>query len=148
MQLALYKGTRGGLAGVYNRLVRWIEGGPYSHCELVFASGMAASASWMDGGVRLKRIDFDPSRWDLVELSNQLDEEAALAWFEQRLGARYDLAGNIRFVLTWWPHSRTRWFCSEAIGAALGVPSPEDFGPNGLYRLAGGWKEQTAATTQ
>jgi hypothetical protein len=132
MQLALYKATRPGLAGVYNRLVRWVDGGPYSHAELVLSDGTAWSASYMDGGVRAKRIDFDPAKWDLVPLHG-FDEAKARAWFEQHSGAGYDLAGNLKFVLRWWPHSKARWFCTEAIAAALKLPGkPHWYGPRKL----------------
>lgn len=131
MHLALYKATRPGLAGIYNRLVRWIDGGPYSHAELVLSDGTARSASYMDGGVRSKRITFDPAKWDMVQLQG-FDESKARAWFVAHDGARYDVAGNLRFVLRFWPHSRSRWFCTEAIVAALGLPKPEDYGPRKL----------------
>ena len=61
MILAAYHGTRHGLSGIYNRAVRIVGRGPYSHVELVFAERDAVergepveswSASWMDGGVR------------------------------------------------------------------------------------------------
>lgn len=68
MQAAFYKATRPGWQGIYSRAVRVIDRGPYSHCELVFSDGMSGSASYIDGGVRLKRIDYDPAHWDFVEL--------------------------------------------------------------------------------
>ena len=37
MILAAYHGTRPGLPGLYNRAVRIVGRGPYSHAELVFA---------------------------------------------------------------------------------------------------------------
>ena len=132
MKLACYTATRPGLAGIYNRLVRLIDGGPFSHCELIFSDGMCASSSFEDGGVRYKQMTPDPAKWEVRDLPADMDEAAARAWFDQHLGAGYDIAGNLRFVLHWWPHSRSRWFCSEAIGAALGLPTPENLGPNGL----------------
>lgn len=39
MKLASYKGTRPGLQGVMNRLIRWRFDGPYSHSEIVFEPG-------------------------------------------------------------------------------------------------------------
>jgi hypothetical protein len=136
LRLALYKGTRPGLAGVYNRLVRWVDGGPYSHAELVFSDGTAWSASYMDGGVRAKRITFGPDKWDLLPLPG-FDEAKARAWFDRHSGAGYDLAGNLKFVIGWWPHSGSRWFCTEAIAAALGLPGkPHWYGPQKLAGVA------------
>lgn len=134
MRAAFYKGTRPGLQGIYSRAVRWIDRGPYSHAELVFSDGLSASASYIDGGVRLKRIDYNPAHWDLIDLPQSL-EPYARAWFESHLGAPYDLMGNVRFVLPWLADSERGWFCSEALAAALGWAEPWRFGPNGLSAL-------------
>ncbi|RYF70865.1 MAG: hypothetical protein EOO22_13570 [Comamonadaceae bacterium] len=131
MRAAFYKVNRPGLQGIYSRLVRWIERGPYSHCELIFSDGMSASASWMDHGVRFKRIEFDLEHWDFLEVDG--DEAAARAWFTAHEGEGYDLAGNLRFVLGFVPDSSKRWFCSEAMAAALGWRDPYRYGPCGLY---------------
>lgn len=131
MQAAFYKGTRPGIAGIYNRLVRWWTKSPYSHVELVLSSGRAWSASFDDGGVRFKKIDFDSAKWDLVELPGHL-EQSAEAWFDAHIGAGYDLLGNLQFVLSPVPHSEQRWFCSEAVAAALGLPDPWRFAPGTL----------------
>ena len=131
MRAAFYKATRPGLQGIYSRLVRWVDGpGRYSHCELIFADGMCGSASWMDGGVRLKRIDFDPANWDFIEIPDHL-EPAARAWFDEHKGAGYDLLGNLRFVFWMVRESEKDWFCNEALSAALGHLEPWRLGPNG-----------------
>lgn len=134
MRAAFYKGTRPGIAGIYNRLVRFWCQGPYSHCELIFSDGMAASASFADGGVRFKRIEFDPANWDIVDLPGA-DEAAARAWFEQREGAAYDLIGNLRFVIAPLPDNDRRFFCSEAVLAALGFEHSWRFCPNGAHDI-------------
>lgn len=131
MKAAFYKGTRPGLAGIYSRVVRWWTKSPYSHVELVLSTGRAWSSSFEDGGVRSKLIDFDPARWDLVDLPPAL-EQAAVAWFEAHRGAGYDLVGNLQFVISPVPHSRSRWFCSEAVAAALGIPDPWRYSPGTL----------------
>lgn len=131
MKAAFYKSTRPGMAGIYNRLVRWWERGPYSHCELVFSDDMAASSSYEDGGVRLKQIDFDPAHWDFIDLPDRL-EPAARGWFEAQHGKAYDLLGNMRFLLGFMSDGRDKWFCSEAVAAALGMEEPWRYGPNGL----------------
>ena len=135
MKAAFYKATRPGWQGIYSRAVRWIDRGPYSHAELVFSDGLSASASWMDGGVRFKRIDYDPERWDFVTLPDSLEPQAR-DWFERNAGAPYDLMGNVRFVLPWLSDSDKGWFCSEALGAALGWKEPWRYGPNGAAAMA------------
>lgn len=142
MRLALYKATRPGLQGIYSRVVRWVDGGPYSHVEILFSDGVSASSSFIDGGVRFKAIDYDPTHWDFIDLPVHF-EPAARAWFEQHEGARYDLVGNLRFVAWFVPHSKSRWFCSEAVAAALGMPDPWRYGPSGLA-AALRWKPQHA----
>lgn len=131
MQIAFYKGTRPGLAGIYNRLVAWWTKSPYSHVELVLATGRSWSASFEDGGVRSKLIDFDPKKWDLIEVPAHL-EPAAVAWFTQHRGAKYDLRGNLQFILAPAGESKNRWFCSEAVAAALGIPDPWRYDPGTL----------------
>ncbi|MFZ3001586.1 MAG: hypothetical protein WA071_14765 [Undibacterium umbellatum] len=134
MHVAFYKGTRPGIAGIYNRLVRWWTKGPYSHCELVFADGMSASASYIDGGVRLKYIEYDSERWDIVKVPASL-EPAARRWFREHLGDKYDLKGNFHFLVSAVGDDNGKWFCNEAIGAALGMSEPWRFDPNSFYAV-------------
>lgn len=134
MKLALYKETRPGLQGLYSRLTRWIDRGPYSHCELVFTDGMSASSSFIDGGVRFKNIQYDPDHWDFVPLPDVL-ETAARDWFRGHCGQPYDLWGNVRFVLGFTRESKGAWFCSEAVMAALGFAEPYRYGPSGAAAL-------------
>jgi len=134
LKAAFYKGTRPGADGLYNRGVRFWCQGPYSHCELVFSDGMAASASFMDGGVRFKAITFDPANWDLLELP-RANEAAARTWFTEHLGAGYDIVGNLRFIVSPLPDDPAKFFCSEAVLAALGFAEPWRFCPNGAYDI-------------
>lgn len=135
---AFYKGTHAGVPGIYNRLVRWWTRSPYSHVELVFFDGgpgavsQTASSSYMDGGVRFKWIEFDPDRWDFVDLPGQLAEPAR-AWFDAHEGDRYDLLGNVHFIVSAVGDDKRKWFCSEAVAAALGMPDPARFDPGTLY---------------
>ena len=111
-----------------------IDRGPYSHCELVFSDGLSGSSSYIDGGVRFKRIAYDPAHWDFIDLPPSL-EPYARDWFRANDGAPYDLMGNVRFVLPWLADSDKGWFCSEAMAAALKLKEPWRFGPNGLAAL-------------
>jgi hypothetical protein len=132
LRAAFYKATHPGLPGVYNRVVRWWTKSTYSHVELVFPTGYAASSSYMDGGVRFKVIDFDPDLWDFVEIPRALEQQA-WAWFEAHRGQPYDLLGNLRFVLAPVADDKKAWFCSEAVAAALGMPEPWRFDPGALH---------------
>lgn len=134
MKLAFYKGTRKGLQGLYSRLTRWVDSGPYSHCELVFSDGLSASASFIDGGVRFKQIEYKPEHWDIINIQG-FDEDKAKQWFEQHKGEKYDLMGNLRFIFFFIKPSLTKYFCSEAIAEALGFVESWRLGPNGLSAL-------------
>lgn len=132
MKAAFYKATRPGLAGLYNRIVRWWTSGPYSHVELIFSDGIAASASFLDGGVRFKQIEFDTDHWDFIDIPDNL-EPAARQWFEANEGNPYDLLGNFGFL---WRPIRGRdgaYFCSEALMAALGLHEPWRYDPCAAY---------------
>lgn len=117
---------------MYNVAVRAVTKGIYSHCELVFSDGISASASFIDHGVRFKKIEFDQDHWDFIDLPDEL-EEAARLWFEKYEGAGYDIFGNVRFVF--WPVSeqKKRFFCSEAIAKSLGLIEAWRYDPNTLY---------------
>ena len=130
MKLAFYKGTRPGWHGLFNRAVRWWTRGPYSHVELVFSDGLCGSASGVDGGVRLKSIMLHPDRWDLVPIAG--DETYARDWFARHAGRGYDYLGLFGFV--WRPYygDTTRFWCSEAIAAALQIDDPWRVEPNGM----------------
>lgn len=137
MKAAFYKGTRPGLAGIYNRLVRWWTISPYSHCELVFSTGLSASSSFMDHGVRSKQIDFEPANWDFVDLPAEL-EHAAFTWFLNHQGQPYDLLGNLHFMLGPVSDEKDAWFCSESIAAALGLKEPWRYDPGVLFSVLSG----------
>ncbi len=131
MKAAFYKDARPGVAGIYNRLVAWWTKSPYSHVELIVSSGRAWSASFEDGGVRSKLIEFDPKKWDVIDVPAEL-EPAAVAWFTAHRGEKYDLLGNLQFIVAAIPNSEKRWFCSEAVAAALGIPDPWRYDPGTL----------------
>lgn len=134
MRVALYKATRPGLQGLYSRITRWIDHGPYSHCEIVFSDGMSASSSYIDGGVRFKIITYNPEHWDFIEVPDYL-EACSRNWFREHNGEPYDLWGNVRFAFGFARESNGAWFCSEAVMAALGYQDAYRYGPNGMAAL-------------
>lgn len=135
MKIAFYKGTKSGMAGVYNRGVRWIEDGIFSHCEIVFSNGLSASSSFMDGGVRVKEIDYShKDDWVVLDIPWS-DEKKALAYFTQRLGKSYNLRGNIHFLFGFIRGDSDGEFCSEACAGALGISTPWQFAPNQLFNV-------------
>lgn len=131
---AFFRANRPGLPGVYNRAVKARGRGPYSHVELIFSDGMAASSSFEDKGVRFKLIDFDPERWDFIELPAAW-EPYARQWFEEHEDMGYDVWGNVFLALGFISHSIDKVFCSEAAGAALGIEQAFRLEPNTLYPI-------------
>lgn len=123
VKVAFYKGRK----RLFNRLTCWWLRGLYSHCEIVFEDGSAASSSFLDGGVRFKRIDFDPDHWDFMGVD--ADADRVWAWFLEHQGEGYDLLGLAGFVARVIRHDQYRWVCSEACMAALGYPDPWRFDP-------------------
>jgi len=117
-----YKGVHPGPSGIYNRVVRWWTSSPYSHMEIQFTDGLSASASYMDGGVRFKKINYSTdANWDFIDLPKWM-EQYARKYFEDRVGWKYDLLGNLHFVFSPIQGSRNRIFCSEGGMEACGVP--------------------------
>lgn len=127
-KLAMYKGE----GNLFNALVRYWDSGIYSHCELIFSDGLAASASYRDGQqVRGKYIDFNDGHWDFIELPAHLEDNAR-RFFEKTNGVGYDLIGQVRFFAAPFHGQKKKYWCSEWIASALGMTEPWRYGPNGL----------------
>lgn len=141
LQIAFYKGQRGGWRGLFDAVVRWWTGGPYSHCELVLGynpdgSALCASASKQDGGVRVKALQLLPERWDCYNCHVRPQQwRAAERFFKLNAGAPYDTLGLFGFVLRRGLEQRGKWFCSEAVAAALGMHQAWRYDPNTLAAI-------------
>lgn len=134
VKLALYKGrTR-----VFDRSVQWWTSSPYSHCELVVSgeggTSMCLSSSFMDKGVRMKQIELNPERWDIIDLP-WADEIDVIEWFSIHQGEGYDLFGLLGFVFP-YREDKSKWWCSEACAAALGLPDAWKYSPDLLASFA------------
>ena len=146
--LALYKGNRDGTgwrvwaARFTDGLTRILTRGRYSHCELAVRLPETAggqeyecySASIRDGGVRIKTMPLLSAKWDLIELPDSVGERLHGLWQETQ-GQGYDLPGAFGVVFG-LPENRRRWFCSEWVGAALGLSESWRFSPNDLAVIA------------
>jgi hypothetical protein len=134
IKVAFFKGTKTGLAGIYNRGVRFVTKGKYSHAEIVFSDGMSASASFMDHGVRFKAIDYNVKNWDFLIIDDKFEAKAR-EWFKEHEGQAYDLIGNVHFLFPFVGDNRHKWSCAESVAAALDMPDPWRVHPNSLYGL-------------
>jgi len=125
MKAAFYKGR----GRVFNRLTSWWTRGPYSHMELVLDDGISISSSFMDGGVRFKRIDYsNVANWDFIELGPEPD--GIRAAIDPTLDSEYDIRGLLGFVLRRIGDDRHKLFCSEACMQYLGYDETWRFCPN------------------
>lgn len=132
MRIAFYKGRK----RLFNRLVAWWTNGPYSHVEAVMfdaADGkcLCGGSSMMDGGVRKKLIKFDPDHWDIIEITAH--SVPVIEWFQKHNGEEYDALGLFGFLGKRGTQLQSKWFCSEAVAAALGFKEPWRYDPNTLF---------------
>lgn len=136
MRAAFFKGTKPGLAALFDIGVHEWEEGTYAHVELVLSDGRSASSTFLDGGVRFTTpgsINFaDTTQWDVIDLPG-FDEAAAIAWFNAHESDKYDSWGDAHFVCGLIHHKSNEEFCSEAVGTALGFEQAWRFDPNALY---------------
>ena len=123
MKLALYKG-RGQIG---NAVIRWWTRSPYSHCEIVIGD-VGYTSSLMDGGVRAKRIKFDPAHWDFVDLAWAHEHEVKML-YGQTKDEPYGWMDLIKRQFFNRPGDDRGWFCSEWCAAALGLPNPQLYSP-------------------
>jgi len=126
VQLALYKG-RGTL---FNALIRWWTGSPYSHCELVI-NGTCYSSSIRDGGVRGKAMALPSDKWDVIELP-WADDTAVTDWFIAHETERYGWLDLLTGQLLGMQRDHRGVFCSEACAKALGLHGSTRMSPQGL----------------
>lgn len=138
MLVALYIGNHSGdtlLVQLWWFLTRLVQRGEFArvtHVEAILdtlpdGTVVIASSSLRDGGVRIKAAHLDPAHWLIVDFP-AWDADAAREWFAQHVGEPYDWRGALATVLPGKNASR-RWFCNEAVGAAVGLRSPAAFGP-------------------
>lgn len=111
---------------LFSRLVTFVRGGDSAHCEVAWqwehGAHTCVSASFLDGGVREKRLHLTANKWRIYELEAELDP---VLWHECHAGSGYDILGLFGIV---WPrigHGRQRWFCSEVLAAIIGLPQPQ-----------------------
>ncbi len=130
VQLALRKNDRRLTA----RAIQWWTGSPYSHCELV-VNGACYSSSAMDGGVRKKNININPSKWDVIDLP-WASASQVLRYFEETDPHKYGWIGLIvSQMFNRNLETSGAQFCSQWCAGALGLPSPASYSPRTLAEL-------------
>jgi len=131
--LAFYKAKKTKL----DKAICFFTRSKYSHVEMIVGplngtSGMSISSSGRNGGVKERKINFNPERWDIVEVPWGPDD--AVNVLRGELDKPYDFFGilfsqffNARL------HSKSRWFCSEICAYGLNMSEPHRYSPGDLY---------------
>jgi hypothetical protein len=111
-----------------------------THTELLLCgpwhSASIASSSIVDGGVRIRHgVRLNPAHWIALERPLHPDREAALQdWFTGHRGQGYDLFGAVGSVVpALVRHGNGKWFCTEAVAAALRYSMPHTLCPAAFY---------------
>lgn len=120
MRLLCLKADAPGVGAIYRLIDECSrfpgDPGHYGHIALQFSDGSVLT-SHAERGVVIDALDYPPDAWDAFEF--QADEAAIRAWAAPELGAPYDYAGVIRFLVPLIHQDPNRWFCSEICCAAL-----------------------------
>ena len=120
MKVAFHKG--GNLIG--DKVIKWWDSGLYSHCEVIFSDDLWASASFMDKQrVRGKYITPKEGKWDYITLPSSY-EKTARDFFVKTDGVKYDLFGQVRFIVAPYRGMGDKYWCSEWVAEALGLREP------------------------
>lgn len=117
-------------------IIRSIQSGEFkqvTHCEAILekhtdGTYTIASSSLRDGGVRIKRTDLTKENWRCFDVP-VFKVEDATEWFKEHNGSKYDVRGAVATIIP-FGDSPTRWFCNEAVGAAVGLLAPEQLTPS------------------
>lgn len=104
------------------------------HAENADGTYTIASATFTEGVRTKKNAVLDPNDWAIFE-SPLWDMQRSIAWFSWHDGLPYDSRGALATVLP-GAQSANRYFCSEAVGASIGLESPGNFGPPELIAIA------------
>lgn len=139
MLIAFYTGTRPMPQGLFNITVRGVMDSVYSHCEAVFGTDLSrpvscGSSSFIDGGVRIKDILFNPEHWDVLDVPC-FDAGQSRLWFMANDGEPYDVRGLASTVLPLIKDDPDNRFCSEAILDSVGFKNSHKFDPGRFYDL-------------
>lgn len=167
MKLASYHGTRSGLMGLGNVLIRLRLRGIYSHSEIVFEPGDgvdhlmpdgtcnpdADGALWCVSSTGLERIPawshrragrMGGVRFKRIVLGDKWgidptgrDPMRAAAWASDNQGALYDWQLILGFLAWLIPHKKSRVMCSEACAEMLGFDDAWRFDPCVLRAAVG-----------
>lgn len=106
------------------RIVTWVTGSKYTHCEMILPSGECIGISPEGTArVRMERMPLPDEQWDFIEIN--VDREQLIrvvSFFTQTHGQRYDWLGMCLSYLTpFYIKHNKKWYCSQWIATALTI---------------------------
>lgn len=139
IQVAFYKGPPKSsdiLHVITHNAIKLRTWSKYSHAELVI-DGWAYSSSVRDRGVRRKQIEFDTSKWDIIDIDpSAVNLNYAMHFFLLFEGSKYDWWNIVRYVLPFVKHKKNKFVCFEFIGAMLNFAGYQRLDADDLYEWA------------
>ena len=104
---------------IYNRTVRWFEGGDYGHCAIVDGDRVIEPV-WHDG-VRVRSLQglLNDSTYSVLYDIQLPNEQAALDFARAQVGKPYDKWGIVGFAFGRDWQDDSDWYCSELLGTTL-----------------------------
>jgi uncharacterized protein YycO len=104
-------------------LIRFVDGGYWSHCGIITEDGMNVTHATMQKGVirqSLTKLQLDFPNHTIIDVPVE-DEDAAQAWLLQQVGKPYDFGALLGFVFDRGPDwsDDDKWYCSEMALMAL-----------------------------
>ncbi|BDH16384.1 MAG: hypothetical protein [Bacteriophage sp.] len=117
------------------RAIMLADGSKFCHVEIAVPDNdkfLCYSASHIDGGVRLKRIDLNNGKWTLIPVEIDLDRLKKI--FLENNNKKYDYFGLLSTKIYCLPSFPNRWFCSELCSEILGLKNPCNYGVKRLYQ--------------
>lgn len=124
-QLAFYKGP----GRLFDKLIRWWTGSPYSHVAIIVAGQCFEADAWQGKVVsRPWANNYNPDNWDMVDIEH---DTSPASWLADQVGKRYDYLGILGFLIPWRFDVESWWYCSELAAAWLNL-DPSELSPGEL----------------
>ena len=118
VELRFYIANSGNL---FDRFIGLASKDRYSHVEL-YINGTSFSSSSRDGGVRAKKIDYKPGKWQIVDLKNTVNLQRFYNFFDATNSCGYDYMSVVfKAMGNEVDMDKKRWYCSEWVAAALNI---------------------------
>lgn len=128
MQVYFYIGE----GKLFDKLIRWVTKGRYSHCELLIGDMAYSADAWTNRVRSIPKNSFNPDNWESITVEG--DEKTAVAFLNSQLSKKYDWLGILGFFLPWAVNDSKRWYCSELCAAALAI-DVRPVSPQDLYEI-------------